>query len=190
MVSGLQPTHPESIKMVKILKITLCALLLAVVTITLHEVSHVLAAVALGVRCDELTVGLIGVNPCIFMPDWLSGVRLSVVQYSGGTAAGLLWLALYLFYWMPRYRHGDKSPHYWLLGAVLLMLAASELATGYVEGYYNDLYMAVVAGSPTHGLIDNVIGGTVAVAMATQLLIFPVNKIRPIERGVANVTSH
>ena len=128
----------------------LYTLAMVVVLIVLHEGSHILAAMALGVRFSELELGFMGINPSVTLPDWFTGVRQTVVHYVGGLAVGTVFLLFYLGHWMRKYR---RRPSFltWSLGAVTLMLAAMQFAMGYLEGRYHAAYIigAMVSFSPT-----------------------------------------
>jgi len=123
---------------------------MVVVLVVLHEGSHILAAMAFGVRFGALKLGFMGINPSVTLPDWFTGVRQTVVHYVGGLAVGTVLLLFYLLYWMRKSRR-NPSFFVWSLGAVTLMLAAMQFATGYLEGRYHTAYItgAMVFLSPT-----------------------------------------
>ena len=59
-------------------------LALVLVTIIVHEAAHILTAMAFGARFGELRLGFIGINPSVTLPEWFTGIRQTVVHYSGG----------------------------------------------------------------------------------------------------------
>jgi len=128
----------------------LYTLAMVVVLVVLHEAAHILAAMALGAQFAELKLGFMGINPSVTLPEWFTGPRQTVVHYAGGLAVGTVFLLFYLVYWMRKYR---RNPGFfvWSLGAVTLMLAAMQFATGYLEGRYHAAYIigAMVFLSPT-----------------------------------------
>jgi len=128
----------------------LYTLAMIVVLVVLHEAAHILAAMALGARLGELKLGFTGINPSVTLPDWFIGARQTVVHYVGGLAVGTVFLLFYLLCWMRKYRR-NPSFFVWSLGAVTLMLAAMQFATGYLEGRYHAAYIigAMAFLSPT-----------------------------------------
>jgi len=130
--------------------LTLYTLAMVVALIVLHEAAHILAAMALGAPFSELKLGFMGINPSVTLPSWFTGARQTVVHYAGGLAVGTVFLLFYLVYWMRKYQ---RNPGFfvWSLGAVTLMLAAMQFATGYLEGRYHAGYIigAMVFLPPT-----------------------------------------
>lgn len=123
-------------------EVVLYTLGMAVGAVIVHEAAHVLAAMAFGARLEELRLGFMGINPSVTLPGWFSGTEgLTVVHYAGGLSAGGILLAVYLAYWMPRYRRHPGLVT-WLFGLATLTLGAMQLATGYVEGAYHAVYIA------------------------------------------------
>jgi len=118
----------------------LYTLALAVVLVVIHEAAHILTAMVLGVRFVELQLGFMGINPSITLPEWFTGTRQTVVHYAGGLTASVGLLLFYLLYWVRKYRC-NPSFFCWSLGAVTVMLAAIQLASGYLEGRYHGAYI-------------------------------------------------
>lgn len=121
--------------------IILYTLAMVVVLALLHEGAHILAALALSVRLSELELGFTGINPSVTLPEWFTGPHQTIVHYAGGLVAGIIFLVFYLVYWLRKYW---RNPGFfvWSLGAVTLMLAAMQYATGYLEGCHHAAYIA------------------------------------------------
>jgi len=125
-------------------------LALGVALVIIHEAAHILTAMAFGVRFAELKLGFMGINPSVTMPEWFTGTRQTIVHYAGGLTVGAVFLLFYLAYWIRKYYH---NPNFfiWSLGLITLMMAATQFATGYLEGRYHTAYIigAMVFLSPT-----------------------------------------
>jgi hypothetical protein len=125
-------------------------LVLGVALVTIHEAAHILTAMVLGVRFDELTLGFMGINPSVTLPKWFTGTQQTIVHYTGGLTVGAAFLLFYLVYWVRKYY---RSPTFfiWSLGLITLMTAATQFATGYLEGRYHTAYIigAMTFLSPT-----------------------------------------
>jgi len=123
----------------------LYTLAMVVALVVIHEGSHILAAMAFGVRFSELKLGFMGINPSVTLPEWFTGTRQTVVHYAGGFSTGLALLLFYLLYWMRKYRR-NPSFFTWSLGLITFMLAAMQFATGYLEGRYHTAYITNEGG--------------------------------------------
>lgn len=106
-----------------------------------HEASHVLVAVALGVPFSKISLGFYGVNPAVALPSWFAGIPRDVVNYAGGILTGSALLAVYILCWSRKYRK-VRSPNNWFLGLLILGLAGWEFANGLLEGKYHTVYLA------------------------------------------------
>jgi len=128
----------------------LYTLAMIVVLVIIHEAAHIMTAMVLGVRFGELKLGFMGINPSVTLPEWFTGTRQTVVHYAGGLTVGVVFLLFYLFYWVRKYRR-DPGFFTWSMGAITLMLAAIQFATGYLEGRYHTAYIigAMSFPSPT-----------------------------------------
>ena len=113
----------------------------ALISIIVHETSHMLTAWLLGVPFAELELGFYGINPSVTIPSWFSGTPRIIVYYAGGLVTGLILLFMYLFFWMWRY-HRQPSVLSWFFGLITLEFAVYELAIGYLEGSYHEAYIA------------------------------------------------
>jgi len=124
---------------------------IALVSVTVHEVAHIGAALAFGVQLSELKLGFMGMNPSVTLPEWLASTPLTVVHYIGGLAAGAALLLLYSVRLVWEYHH-KPSFFSWSLGMITITLAAEQLATGYLEGRYHGAYIVGAASlfSPTN----------------------------------------
>jgi len=113
---------------------------MVVALVVIHETAHILTTIILGARLSELKIGFLGINPSVTLPEWFTGTRQTIVHYAGGLSAGLVLLLFYLLYWIRKYR---RNPNFftWSLGAITLMLAAMQFATGYLEGRYHAAYI-------------------------------------------------
>lgn len=122
------------------LQLVLYAVAVAAASVLVHEAAHVVAVLALGVPLGELQLGFLGINPSVTLPEWLTGTPLSIVRYAGGLAAGAGLLFFHLLSWARRYR---RSPSFfrWALGAVTIAIAATQFATGCLEGRYHAAYI-------------------------------------------------
>ncbi|MFC2001219.1 hypothetical protein ACFLUZ_01795 [Chloroflexota bacterium] len=130
--------------------VLLYTLAVVVALVIIHEAAHILTAMAFGARFHEFTLGFMGINPSVTLPEWFTGTRQTVVHYAGGLTVGTVLLLFYLFYWMLKYRR-NPSFFTWSLGLITLMLAAMQFATGYLEGRYHTAYIigAISFPSPT-----------------------------------------
>ena len=147
----------------------------SLISIMIHEASHALAALLLGVPFAELGLGYYGINPSVTIPDWFTGAPRLVVYYAGGLVSGLIMLFTYFFYWMRRYnRHASVLR--WSLGLFTIEVAVIQLAISYFEGGYHTAYI-VDSGSifsPTHILIC----GFMIAAFFLHRVLSPSSKIR------------
>jgi ABC-type Fe3+ transport system permease subunit len=157
----------------------LYTLAMVVVLVILHEAAHVLAAMVLGARFEEIKLGFMGINPSVTLPEWFTGTRQTVVHYAGGLAVGTAFLVFYLGYWMRKYRH---NPNFftWSLGAVTIMLSGMQFATGYLEGRYHAAYIVSAMSfiSPT----DVLTYGWAIAAVFFHSALCPWRKIRTISQ--------
>jgi len=148
---------------------------IAAASVLAHEAAHILAALALGVPFSELQLGFLGINPSVTLPEWLSGTPLAIVRYAGGLAAGAGLLLLYLAYWTRRYR---RSPSFfrWALGAVTIVFAALQFATGYLEGWYHAAY--IIGAMSAFSVTDVLIYGWAVSAVFFHNAVCPLRRIR------------
>ena len=151
----------------------------ALISIIVHEASHILAALLLGVPFAELELGFYGINPSVTVPSWFSGTPRLIVYYAGGLVSGLILLFTYLFFWMRRY-HRQPSILRWSFGLVTLEMAVIQLAISYLEGSYHEAYIAGSRSlfSPTHILIY----GFMISAFFLHRALSPRRKIRETSR--------
>ena len=155
-------------------------LVMVVVLVVLHEGAHILAAMALGACFSELELGFIGINPAVILPECFAGPCQTIVRYAGGLATGTIFLVFYLTYWVRKYQ---RNPGFfvWSLGAVTLMMAAMQYATGYLEGCYHAAYIAGAMEffSPTEILIY----GWAAAAILFHSALCPTRKMKEVSKA-------
>lgn len=120
--------------------LVLYVVLLALISIVIHEAAHILAAVARGVPFGELKLGFSGINPSITLPQLVDENTRIVIFYAGGLTAGAVLLLGYLLYWVRRYCR-KRSLLCWAMGLTTIMLAGEQLAAGYLEGRYHAAYI-------------------------------------------------
>ena len=82
--------------------VVLYSLSVFLMTIIVHEASHILAALLLGVPFAELELGFYGINPSVTIPSWFSSTPRIIVYYAGWLVTGLILLFTYLLFWMRR----------------------------------------------------------------------------------------
>jgi len=118
--------------------------------VIIHEAAHILTAMAFSVPYGELKLGFMGINPSVTLPEWFTGKRQTIVHYAGGLTVGAVFLLFYLVYWIRKY-YNNTNFFIWSLGLITLMMAATQFATGYLEGRYHTAYIigAMVFLSPT-----------------------------------------
>jgi hypothetical protein len=147
----------------------------SLISIIIHEASHALAALLLGVPFTELGLRFYGINPSVTIPAWFIGTPRLVVYYAGGLVSGLIMLFTYLFYWMRRYNR-QASVLRWSLGLFTIEVAVIQLAISYFEGGYHAAYI-IDSGSvfsPTHILIC----GFMIAAFFLHRVLNPSSKMR------------
>jgi hypothetical protein len=107
----------------------------------LHEAVQVFVAVITGVSPYDLDVGFVGAYPGVKVNDSLDGWRLSLFHYSGGLVTGTVMVYVYVRrYWG---WSGNKTSFVeWWLGALIIVIAGTELGNGIAEGAYNAEYIA------------------------------------------------
>ena len=113
---------------------------LAIAVVFIHEGAHILTAVIRGVPFGELEVGFWGINPSITLPPGVNEGTKAVIFYAGGLTTGVVFLLVYLFYWVRKYRR-DPSLLCWAMGLMTILFAANQFATGYLEGHYHGAYI-------------------------------------------------
>ncbi len=148
---------------------------IAAASVLAHEAAHILAALALGVPFSELQLGFLGVNPSVTLPEWLTGTPLAIVRYAGGLAAGVGLLLFYLLHWVRRYRRSPSCLR-WALGAVTIVFAALQFATGYLEGRYHAAY--IIGAMSAFSLTDVLIYGWAVSAVFFHNAVCPLRRIR------------
>ncbi len=163
--------------------LTVYTVAIAAASVLAHEAAHIVAALALGVPFRELRLGFLGINPSVTLPEWFTGTPRTIVYYVGGLTAGTGLFLLYMVYWARRYRR-DPSPFFWSLGAVTIVLAAMQLATGYLEGRYHGAYVvgAMSLFSPT----DLLIYGWAASAVLFHAALCPWQRMKAPVKSVTN----
>ena len=134
--------RPEGLRLTgrQFVHIVLYTLAIATASVLAHETAHIVAALALGVPLGELQLGFLGINPSVTLPEWFTGTPRIIVWYAGGVAAGAVLLIFYLLYWVRKYR---RAPSFfrWSLGAITMVFAAMQFASGYLEGRYHAAYI-------------------------------------------------
>ena len=157
----------------------LYTLAMVVALVIIHEAAHILVAMGFGAQFGELKLGFMGINPSVTLPEWFTETKQTAVHYAGGLAVGIIFLLFYLTYWMRKYRH-NPSFFVWSLGAVTLMLAAMQFATGYLEGHYHAAYIigAMAFLSPT----DILTYGWAAAAAFFHAALCPWKMMRRVDR--------
>ncbi len=148
---------------------------IAAASVLAHEAAHILAALAVGVPFSELQLGFLGINPSVTLPEWPTGTPMTIVRYAGGLAAGAGLLVFYLVYWARKY-HRSPSFFHWALGAVTIVFAAMQFATGYLEGRYHAAY--VIGAMSAFSLTDVLIYGWAVSAVFFHNAVCPLRLIK------------
>jgi hypothetical protein len=150
-------------------------LILVLAFVIIHEGAHILAALALGARFDELKLGFYGVNPSVTLPEYFIGTRQTLVSYAGGLAAGMILLLFYLLYWVRRY-HSTPTFFYWSLGLVTVTFSGAQLAMGYLEGRYHAAY--IIGAGSLFSLTDIVTYGWALSAIIFHFALCPLHRMK------------
>ena len=166
---GLRLSRQEAAKLV------LYTVAIAAASVLAHEAAHIVAALALGVPLSELQPGFLGINPSVTLPEWFTGTPRTIVRYAGGFAAGAGLLLFYLLYWMRRYRHAP-SFFRWSLGAVTMVFAAMQFATGYLEGRYHGAY--IMGAMSAFSVTDLLMYGWAVSAVFFHSAVCPLRRLK------------
>ena len=166
---GLRLSRREAVKLM------LYTVAIAAASVLAHEAAHILAALALGVPLGELKLGFLGINPSVTLPEWLTGTPRTIVRYAGGLATGAGLLLFYLLHWARMYR---RAPSFflWLLGAVTMVFAAMQFATGYLEGRYHGAY--ITGAMSAFSVTDILIYGWAVSAVFFHSAVCPLRRIK------------
>ena len=125
-------------------------LLLFILTVVLHEGTHYIAALMLGIPIAHFT----WFDPNYFAPAFFSGsteysTRMIIVGYAGGLVTGILLLAILLL----KRAWFKQSLYRWLLGLYVAMFGFWEICQGILEGAFHRAYISNATNllfSPTH----------------------------------------
>ncbi len=149
-------------------------IVLAVISVFIHEAAHVAAAVTRGIPFGELKIGFWGINPSVTLPPGLNDATKTIIFYAGGLTSGFVLLLFYGFYWVRKY-HKKPSKLTWVFGMVTIALAAVQFSFGYLEGRYYSTYItgAGTILSPAHLLTL----GWMAAALLVHFGVCPRSKV-------------
>lgn len=113
----------------------------------IHEAGHFVAALAIGVPFNEISIGFFHGNPAVIISDRFRNAPLLIVmQYAGGFAAAVVLVGIYFLVWFNRYLKAP-SIRSWILGCITLTFAGQEIGNGIVEGRFHAAYV-YYANSP------------------------------------------
>ena len=127
------------------LRLIIYTVVLLVTLVLIHECAHVLTAAFLGVPLQELKVGFWGVSPAVTLPGWFRGTPRIIVYYSGGFFSGTVLAGYYLFQ-LRRYYFQKPTQYLWAKGLITIALAATQFATGILEGQFHNAYVSGCQG--------------------------------------------
>lgn len=159
-------------KLIFILGLYLLGLLLF--TFVLHEISHIAAALIIGVPWNEIRIGWYGINPNVSFPERFAGTDLWLYYYSGGITAGVVSIIIYMFW----YRKLKRNPSVinWMLALTTIAFAGPHLAQGYNEGRFHVAYM-YYAGS-LFNVLNVSIWLAFLIAVLIHFVLFPIATIK------------
>ena len=125
-----------------LLKSLLSLLVLALLTIIIHEGAHFVTARIMRVPILSFT----WFDPRYFAPVFVSGAReytlpMAVVSYSGGLITGLLLLVIVAL----KREWFKQSLYRWLLGLYIATFGFWHFSQGILEGAFHDMYIAGAA---------------------------------------------
>lgn len=132
--------------LIKILLVVLVTLVFACLSTVIHEYSHALAAIILGVSPFDIHVELFAIPPHINVPvNSFSEMYLPYYHLAGGVVAGIILLVIYiliLIFWSKRF---DFNLFHLssLVGFAALLIAIVEIYQGFWEGLAFKAYLQV-----------------------------------------------
>jgi len=117
---------------------------LFLVSVIVHEVGHILAALIMGVRPNEIVISWWqGIGPGVTIPGSTALKEVSYFRYAGGIIAASVLLSAYVVFWIHSLR--TKTPTgwnklRWWTGLFLLIWAIFQLYNGFIEGTHFQRY--------------------------------------------------
>jgi hypothetical protein len=157
-----------------ILSLVILAVILIADTL-IHEMGHLLAALALGVPLNKIKIAFVGINPGFKIPDMLSSTGLSIYQYAGGAFAAIVLLCVYLFLWLRKYR-SRPTLLTWVVGLIILGLCGEEIGNSLVEGHFHAayLYYANSSFAPT----TMIMVAFMVIGLVFHFILFPISNLK------------
>ena len=144
-------------------------------TIVIHEIGHLLMALALGVPLREIKINFIGINPGLKMPDGLSASFLTYIGFAGGFFAAAILSASYFVFLYRKYRI-KPSLLVWCMGLITLGTCGEEIGNAIVEGHFHALY--IYSASSPFNKVNLMIILIALLGALLHLLIFPFPKMK------------
>ena len=131
-------------------KSTISLFALFIITIIIHEGTHYVTALLLGIPIAKFT----WFNLNYFAPVITSALKeytlgMTVVSYAGGLFTGILLLSILVFRW----NWFKQSLYRWLLGLYLATFGTWQMCQGILEGALHQAYITNASNllfSPTH----------------------------------------
>lgn len=119
-----------------IIRVLSSNIILIISSIVLHELGHVLGAVALGIPLSSLTLTWFGLNPGFIVSSNLTEEKILLLRYSGGFIAGSILLSGYSVWLIRRRPTGVRRYIHasWWFWGFMFSSAVYQFFNGYIEG--------------------------------------------------------
>jgi len=141
--------------------------------IVLHELSHFIAALLLGIPLSEIHLVFRNLNPGVVLTQWSGPEMLSVFSFSGGLGSGAVILIVYFGFWVRRF-YRTRTIGSWYFGLITLIIAGIEISSGILEGQdYHTYFYGGGIGNPLNWMMLI----AMVAAIGLHLLICRWNKI-------------
>ncbi|MHB8105561.1 MAG: hypothetical protein ACYDG5_08535 [Dehalococcoidales bacterium] len=141
----------------------------------IHEMGHLLAALALGVPLNKIKIAFVGINPGFKIPNMLGSTELAIYQYAGGAFAAIVLLCVYLFLWLRKYR-ARPTLLTWVVGLIILGLCGEEIGNSLVEGHFHAAYLYYA--NSTFAPTTLMMAVFMVIGLAFHFILFPVSNLK------------
>jgi hypothetical protein len=153
--------------------------LFLLIDMVLHETSHALAALAVGVPVTAIGIGRNGFSPVVYTTVNLSATASAIVSYAGGAGSTAVFLVIFAVLWFRKRRFSRTVPD-WTLGAALLSRIVLSLLAGLLEGAFSAAYFTArtIEVSPSSLLLNTANIFAVIAAVIVYARLSPFGKIK------------